>query len=118
MDNLVNFGYGIVATAPSPATSGTSLILQTGQGAAFPVGSFDVTLWPSGTQPIGLTAGSLTANAEIARATVSGDTLTLTRAQYGTTAMPVAIGYQVSNAPTAALLNQLVPKWTWSFPAK
>ena len=31
-----NFAYGKVATAPSPATSGTSLVLEIGQGARFP----------------------------------------------------------------------------------
>ena len=32
----INFARGTVATAPSPATSGTSLTLQTGEGALLP----------------------------------------------------------------------------------
>lgn len=102
MDALKNFAYGIVATAPSPATSGTSLVLQSGQGASFPVAPFDVTIWPAGVIPLG-------SNAEIARCTaITTDTLTITRGQYGTTAQSVAIGYQVCQAINTNLIAQLV----------
>ncbi len=103
MDALANFAYSTVATAPSPATSGTSLVVQAGDGAKFPTAPFDVVLYAVGTQP-------LIGNAEIARCTaVSTDTLTLTRAQYGTTAQSVAVGWAVDNAVTANLLSQLLP---------
>src|ERR1035437_10228647 len=102
MDVLVNGGYSTVATAPSPATSGLTLVVQSGDGAKYPqTGSFDVVLCPVGQLPLFFGANK---NAEIARATISTDTLTLTRAQYGTTAMSVAIGWTVSNAITANLL--------------
>lgn len=101
MDALVNFGYSTVAVAPSPATSGVTLTVQVGQGSRFPVAPFDVTLVPINTLPT-------IANAEIARCTnVTGDVLTLTRAQYGTPAQSVAVGWAVDNAVTANLLDQL-----------
>ena len=105
-DTLVNGGYSTVATAPSPATSGTTLVVQAGDGAKYPqTGSFDVVLCPVGQLPLFFGTNK---NAEIARATISTDTLTLTRAQYGTTAMSVAIGWAVDNAVTANLLGQFL----------
>jgi hypothetical protein len=41
---------------------------------------------------------------------VSGDIMTLTRQQYGTTAQSVAVGWAVDNAVTANLLSQLLPR--------
>lgn len=85
-----NFSYSTVATAPSPATSGTSLTLATGDGALFPAAPFNVTIWPSGALPTA-------ANAEIARVTaVAGDVLTITRAQEGTSARTVVVGDQIA----------------------
>ena len=101
MDSLKNFAYSLVATAPSPATSGTSLVVTAGQGSYFPTTPFDATIWPSGTQPTNT-------NAEIVRVTnVSTDTFTITRAQYGTTAQSIAVGYQIAQTVDANLLNQL-----------
>lgn len=68
-----NFGYSTVLTAPSPATSGTSLVVQSGDGAKFPVTPFNATVFPVGVQPT-------TSNSEIVRVTtVSTDTLTIVR---------------------------------------
>ena len=101
MDALKNFAYSLVATAPSPATSGTSLIVTTGQGSYFPATPFDATIWPAGVQPSNT-------NAEIVRVTnVSTDTLTITRAQYGTTAQAITVGYQIAQTVDANLLGQL-----------
>jgi len=101
MDALKNFAYSLVATPPSPATSGTSLVVTAGQGALFPAAPFDATIWPAGVQP-------LTTNAEIVRVTaVSTDTFTITRAQYGTTAQSITAGYQIAQTITANLFNQL-----------
>jgi len=103
MDALKNFAYSLVATAPSPATSGTSLVVTAGQGSYFPATPFDATIWPSGSQPSNT-------NAEIVRVTaVSTDTFTITRAQYGTTAQSIAVGYQIAQTVDANLLNQLAP---------
>ena len=41
MAALKNFSYSLVATAPSPATSGTSLVVTAGQGSYFPTTPFD-----------------------------------------------------------------------------
>jgi hypothetical protein len=103
VDSLKNFAYSNVATAPSPATSGTSLVVTAGQGSYFPATPFDATIWPSGSQPSNT-------NAEIVRVTaVSTDTFTITRAQYGTTAQSIAVGYQIAQTVDANLLNQLAP---------
>ena len=69
-DAIKNFAFGTVLTAPSPATSGTSLVLNSGQGANFAVGN--AVCWPSGVQP-------LSSNAEIVRVTAVGNA-TLTSA--------------------------------------
>ena len=103
MDALKNFAYSLVATAPSPATSGTSLVVTAGQGSYFPSTPFDATIWPAGVQPTN-------SNAEIIRVTaVATDTFTITRAQYGTTAQSIAVGYQIAQTVDANLLNQLAP---------
>lgn len=68
-----NFAYTTVATAPSPATSGTSLVVAAGGGALYPATPFNVVIWQAGANPT-------TTNSEIARVTnVSTDTLTITR---------------------------------------
>ena len=103
MDALRNFAASLVATAPSPATSGTSLVVTAGQGSYFPTAPFDATIWPSGVQ-------SSNTNAEIVRVTnVSTDTFTITRAQYGTTAQSITAGYQIAQTVDANLLSQLAP---------
>ena len=103
MDALKNFAYSLVAVAPIPATSGTALTVTTGQGSYFPATPFDATIWPAGVQPSNT-------NAEIVRVTnVSTDTFTITRAQYGTTAQSIAVGYQIAQTVDANLLNQLAP---------
>ncbi len=97
-DALRNFSYSTVATAPSPATSGTSLVVAAGDGAKFAVGN--AVVWPPNVQPS-------TTNAEIVRVTaISTDTLTITRAQEGTSAQSIAVGWQIQQGTTAALLAQ------------
>jgi len=72
-DTHKNFAYSTVATAPSPATSGTSLVVQSGDGAKFPATPFNAIVYPAGAQP-------LTTNSEIVRVTnISTDTFTITR---------------------------------------
>ena len=80
MDKHKNFPYSLVATAPSPATTGTSLVVTASEGALFPDTPFNAVIWPAGAQP-------LSSNAEIVRVTViSTDTLTITREQESTSA--------------------------------
>lgn len=98
-DNHSNFAYSTVATAPSPATSGTSLVVQSGDGTKFPSPPFNATIWPSTGRP-------LTTNAEIVRVTnISTDTLTITRAQESTSARTVVVGDQIAATITAKTLS-------------
>lgn len=89
-----NFAYSTVATAPSPALSGTSLIVATGDGAKFPAPPFNLVVWPVSVQPS-------TTNAEILRVTaVATDTFTIVRAQEGSSARTIMVGDQADNAIT------------------
>lgn len=92
MGNLKDYATGLVATAPSPATSGTSLVLESGQGDRFPETPFYVTAHPDDEFPD-------VSNAEKLLVTdVTDDTLTITRAQGETVAQSIAVGWRVSNA--------------------
>ena len=101
MPNFANFAFSTVLTAPSPANTGTSLGVQTGDGSKFPAVPFNVTVWPTGTQPS-------TTNAEIVTVTaVSADTFTITRAQEGSTARSIGVGDQIAQTVTAGELAAL-----------
>ena len=91
LDPVKNFAETEIAVAPDPADSGTSLTVTTGEGSKFPApatdGEFNVVVFPSGEQPI-------VENAEIVRVTArTGDDFTITRAQEGTSAISIAVGY-------------------------
>lgn len=101
VDAHTNFAYSTVATAPSPATSGTSLVVGSGDGALFPAVPFNATIWPVGSQPT-------SANAEIVRVTNrSTDTLTITRTQESTSARTVIVGDQIAATVTAKTLTDI-----------
>lgn len=94
-----NFAISAVATAPSPATSGTSLVVTAGHGTRFPTPPFNATVWPTGATPN-------PTNAEIVRVTaISTDTLTITRAQESTTARSIVVGDQIAATITAKTLT-------------
>jgi len=96
-----NLAISAVATAPSPAVSGTSLVVTAGHGTRFPTAPFNATVWPTGAQPD-------PANAEIVRVTArTTDTLTITRAQEGTTARTVVAGDQIAAGITAKTLTDV-----------
>lgn len=88
----------------SLSSSATTIVLATGSGAEFPNPAagqfFTATLWA---------AGSVTGTPnEIVRVTSrSGDTLTIVRAQEGTTAQAWNVGDTIANYPTAAFYNQV-----------
>jgi hypothetical protein len=95
---LSNLGISTVATAPDPATSGTSLVVGSGHGARFPApatdGAFYVTDCAAGETPD-------PTNAEILLVTArSTDTFTVVREQGGTTARTIVVGDQVFLADT------------------
>lgn len=113
-DGHKNFAYSLVATAPSPATTGLSLVVTAGQGSLFPAVPFNATVWPSGVQPT-------SANAEIVRVTnVSTDTFTLSntpsRNQEGSTNQSIAVGWQIAATITAKTLTDIEGNFvnTWS----
>jgi hypothetical protein len=111
-DSHKNFAYSTVATAPSPASSGTSLVVAAGDGTKFPAVPFNVTIWPAATQPT-------TTNAEVARCTaISTDTLTITRAQESSSARTVVVGDQIAATVTAKTLtdaeNSLATDTLWA----
>jgi len=94
-----NFAASLVATAPSPATSGTSLVVTGGDGTKFPTPPFNAVIWPVGVQPT-------TANAEVVRVTgISTDTFTIVRAQESSAARTVIIGDQISANITVKTLT-------------
>lgn len=85
-----NLATSLVATAPSPATSGTSLVVTAGEGTRFSGFPFYAIVHPDGSYP---TPG----NGEIVRITAQAtDTLTITRAQQSTTARAIAVGDRIS----------------------
>lgn len=90
LDPIKNFAISTVATAPSPATTGTSLVVDSGHGARFPLpltdGAFNVIVFPAGEQPD-------SSNAEIVRVTArSTDTFTIVREQEDTDARTIVVG--------------------------
>lgn len=101
VDAHKNFAYSTVATAPSPASSGTSLVVAAGEGALFPAVPFNASVWPTGVQP-------LTTNAEIVRVTnIATDTLTITRTQESTSARAVVVGDQIAATITNKTLTDI-----------
>lgn len=96
-----NFAISAVVTAPSPATSGTSLVVTTGQGTRFPAVPFNAVICPAATAPT-------PENAEVVRVTtVATDTLTIVRAQEGSTARSVVVGDMIFAGPTAKTLEDI-----------
>lgn len=101
--SLVVTGSGVIGS-----TSGTTIIVTTGEGVKFTVNQ-NITVCPAGTLPT-LHNGTFTGgNAEVMRITgISTDTLTVTRAQEGTTALSnIAIGFQVANTETPKVFTDL-----------
>ena len=98
--NLKDFATGIVATAPSPAISGTSLTIQVGEGARMPAVPFTVTAHPASEMP------TLDNAEKLLVTNITGDVLTIVRAQGETTAKSIAAGWRVTNALFLEDLNQ------------
>lgn len=91
MSNLKDYATGTVSTAPSPADSGTTLDLQSGEGARMPAVPFNGTLSPDGVLP------TLDNAEKVVVTDVTGDTLTIARAQGDTSAQMVDVGWRFSN---------------------
>lgn len=96
-----NFSYSLVATAPSPASSGTSLVVSSGTGSLFPAVPFIATVWPVGQIPSA-------SNAEIIKVTnVSSDTLTIVRQQESSNARTILVGDQIAATITTGVIDDL-----------
>lgn len=101
-DNHINLGLGQVLTPPSPPSSGTSLVLLTGQGSLFSAAPFNCTAWPAGASIP--TVG----NSEIIRVTaISGDTLTIVRQQEGSNLQAITNGWNIENTITVKVLTDI-----------
>lgn len=82
-----------VATAPSPALSGTALIVAAGTGVNFPTPSFYANVWPAGAAPSA-------ANVETVQVTgITTDTFTIVRHQNGTSARSILVGDNIAVVP-------------------
>jgi hypothetical protein len=104
-----NLAVSTVATAPSPATSGTSLVVAAGTGTRFPspnAQGFSASVWPAGANPT-------PANAEIVNVSaISTDTFTIARAQEGTTARAIVVGDQIALTVTAKHFTDIETRLT------
>ena len=95
-DTHANNVWSAVATAPSPATSGLSLIVTAGRGALFPAVPFNCTVTGSAGNP------------EYVRVTaISTDTLTFIRAQEGSAARTIVVGDTIAVTVTAKTLTDI-----------
>lgn len=113
-----NFAYSTVATAPSPATTGTTLTVAAGQGALFPAAPFNCTVWATATQPA--YTGVAATTAEIIRVTSkgTGDNWTIVRLteDAAETARQIVVGDQIAASITAKTLTDIETQYaaTWS----
>lgn len=109
MDIAKNFAKATVSTGYNAVA--TSIDLTTGHGAKFPAAPFNVVWWNS----TDYADPSEDPNVEIVRVTaISTDTLTVTRAQEGTSASTKNTGgktYKMAEGPTADWFNnQIMPQ--------
>jgi hypothetical protein len=98
-DQHKNLAIATVTTATGAA--GTTLGVGVGEGARFPATPFNATVWPFDMAPDPTTA-------EVVRVTArTGDSLTITRAQEGTTARAIIVGDFVAATITAKSLTDI-----------
>jgi hypothetical protein len=92
MPNKKDFATSLVVTAPSPATTGTSLVVTSSEGSRYPATPFFAVAHPANELPT-------LDNAEKVQVTnVTSDTFTIVRAEGDTTAKSIAVGWRISNA--------------------
>ena len=96
-----NLAVATIVTAPSPATTGTSLVVVAGQGARFGAVPFNATVWPADMPPDPTTAEAVRVTAR------TTDTLTILRAQEGTTARAIVAGDFIAATITAKSLTDI-----------
>lgn len=94
-----NFATSAVATAPSPASSGLTLVVTAGQGTRFPAVPFTATVCPANTNPDPSNATLILVTA------VSTDTFTFVRTQESTSNRSITVGDQIFDSISAAKLR-------------
>lgn len=100
-DDHKNFAIGDIITAPTPADTGTEITLSPGQVADFPAAPFNAILYLPSVLPT-------SDNAEIVRVTnIVGDDLTIDRAEEGSTAMDVLVGWRIVASITAKVITDI-----------
>lgn len=98
---LKNFAYGRVATAPSPATSGTTIVVGSGEGSKMPSTPFRAVVLKAGTLNPYIADGEVIN--VISRST---DTLTVTRGYESSTPISIEVGDTVLAMPTAGTFSE------------
>lgn len=98
-----NFAVSTVATAPSPATSGTSVTVAAGHGARFSLGP--AVICPAGAEPTPPTAEVVEVTA------IVGDVLTIVRARESSTARTVTVGDNIRQGLTAGMWDTRSRAW-------
>lgn len=98
-----NLAASTVAVPPSPQTSGTTLTVTTGTGARFGAPPFPATIGPPAAAVV-----AFAATAEVVYVTgVTGDVLTVVRAQESTTARSVNVGDVIEAGITAKTITDI-----------
>lgn len=98
-DAHANLAYTLVAIAPSPASSGTTLTVA--DGSVFPAAPFNATVWAIGEFP-------LLSNAEIVRVTsVIGNALVISRQAEGSPNRSIVVGDQIAAPLTVKTITDL-----------
>ncbi len=87
-----DYATSTVLTAPSPADSGTSIVVQSGHGARFPAAPFYVTVHPPSEFPTLDNAEKLLVSSK------STDTFTIARGEADTDPKMIEAGWRISNA--------------------
>jgi hypothetical protein len=94
--NISDFAITLVANPPANPLTGTVFDVTTGEGALLPAVPFDAVAIPIGVLPSKANAEKVTVTGK------TGDTLTIVRAQGGTTAKPLIAGVRLYNGIFAA----------------
>lgn len=100
-DQHTNFPYSTVLVAPVTASAGTTLTVQSGEGADFPPVPFNAVVWPVASIP-------RKTNATIIRVTnIAGDVLTFTRQAEGSNNRSILVGDQIGANITLKMISDL-----------
>jgi hypothetical protein len=100
-DAHANLAYSRVVVAPSPASSGTTLRVRSGEGALFPIPPFNATVFPQATIPTLL-------NSEIVRViAIVGDVLTIIRHTEGSSTRSILFNDQIIASITMKTLTDI-----------